>query len=123
MIPGANLFLAATRLIRPMPIQYLKFAARTQNSARQYVPTFEPEQTIYASVQAVSRNTYNELGLDFQKNYVKIFAATNVVDLGRDTSGDRFKFNGRLYQIESQTDWFIMDGWASCIAVDVGSAN
>lgn len=122
MIPGANLFLRAIRLITPTQIQYLKFLSRSVNSARLQVPVFADPISITASVQAVNRNKYQELGLDFQKKYIKIFTQTDIVDLGRDTSGDRIVFNGRLYELNSETDWFAMDGWSSCLAVDVGPA-
>jgi len=123
VIPGSNLYNRAIRLIRPTPIQYLAFVSRAQNAARQWVPSFAAPVEIQASVQAVPRSSYNDLGLDLQKNYVKVFASVNVVDLDRDTSGDRFIFDGRLYQIEDQNTWYLRDGWASCTAVDVGPAS
>lgn len=122
MIPGANLFRAATRIIATSTIQYLKANGRTQNSARQFIASFDAPEPLQASVQAVSRNKYQQLGLDFQKRYIKIFAAQDIIDLGRDTSGDRIIFNGRLYELNSETDWFVVDGWASCLAADVGPA-
>ncbi len=122
MIPGSNLLRSALRLIKPTQILYLQATGRTQNAVKQFVATFADPVPLMASVQAVNRDTYNELGLDFQKNYIKVFASKNIVDLGRDTSGDRLIFNGKLYQIESQVDWFVMDGWASCLAVYVSPA-
>lgn len=121
MIPGSNLFIAASRLIQPTPIQYYSFANRAVNAARQWVPSYAAPVTLQASVQAVPRNSYQKLGLDFQNNYVKVFAAANIIDLGRDTSGDRFVFDGNLYQIESENSWFLRDGWASCIAIELGA--
>jgi hypothetical protein len=123
LIPGSNLYLQAIRLIKPQPIQYLKFLSRSQNAAKQWVALFSDPVEVIASVQAVARSSYNELGLDFQKNYVKVFAAIDIVDLARDTAGDRFTYNGKMYQIEDQRTWFQMDGWASCTAVEVGPAG
>jgi hypothetical protein len=122
VIPGSNLFLRAIRLIKPTTIQYLKFSGRTQNTARQWVSAFETAIPIQASVQAVSRSSYTDMGLDFQKNYIKVFAAIDLVNIKRDSSGDRFIYNGMMYQIEDQNTWFLLDGWASCIAVEVGVA-
>lgn len=119
-IPGSNLFNRASRLIRRNPIQYYPFVSRVKNQARQWVSTFGPMQTILASVQAVPRDTYVQLGLDLQRNYVAVFAAIDVVDLERDSSGDQFVFDGSVYQIESQNTWFLRDGWAECIAVEIG---
>jgi hypothetical protein len=120
VIPGSNLFLRASKLISRNPINYWPYLSRVKNASRQWVSTFGPVQVIYASVQAVSRDTYVQLGLDFQRNYVTVFAAINVVDLVRDSSGDQFVFDGKIYQIESQNTWFLRDGWAECMAVEIG---
>jgi hypothetical protein len=120
MTPGSNLFLRALRLIKPTEVDYLAANGRTLNTARQWVPQFAAPVTIKASVQVVARSAYHNLGLDFQKNYIKIFVAAHFVNLARDTSGDRFVVNGKAYQINDQNDWFVQDGWASCMAVEVG---
>ena len=101
----------------------MPFVSRTQNAARQWIPTFATAFTLPCSVQAVDRSAYKELGLDLQKNYLRIFAAKDIIDLTRDASGDRFVYNSKLYQIESQKPWFLIDGWAACIAVEVGAAS
>lgn len=123
MIPGSNILLQAMRLIKPTTVQYFRTTGRTQNTARQWVPSFADPIALQASVQAVNRASYENLGLDFQKNYIKIFAAIDAVDIERDSSGDRFIFNGRFYQMDSQNSWFAIDGWMSCLAIDVGPAT
>ena len=118
--PGSNLFKEAIKLIKPTRIQYYKWNGRTLNPVKQWISSYEDAITIKASVQAVSRGVYQQFGLDLQKQYIKFFAPVDFFDLSRDTSGDKVVFNGRLYQINSQTDWFVQDGWASCLAVDLG---
>lgn len=122
-IPGSNLYARASRLIQQNKIEYFPFVSRVKNAARQWVSTFGPVQTIPASVQSVPRDSYVQLGLDFQKNYVNVFAAINVVDLARDSSGDQFVFDGKVFQIESQNTWFLRDGWAECMAVELGAGT
>lgn len=73
-----------------------------------------------ASVQAVPRDTYVRMGLDLQRNYVSVFASVDAIDLERDAQGDRFVFDGSEYQIESENSWFLRDGWAECLAVEIG---
>lgn len=94
-----------------------------KNAARQWVATFGPAQAMAASVQSVPRETYVALGLDLQRNYVTVFAAADIVDLQRDSSGDQFVSDGVIYQIESQTSWYLRDGWAECFAVEIGKGN
>lgn len=118
--PGSNLFKRAIKLIKPTTIQYFKYDGRTLNDVKQWISTFAAPTDITASVQAVPRSVYKQFGLDLQKQYIKFFAPVDFFDLSRDTAGDKVVFNGRLYQINSQTDWFVQDGWASCLAADVG---
>ena len=120
MIPGANLLNAAFGMIAAQGFEYQPYQARTINAVGLYETTYGPRVTLPGSIQAVARNVYQEYGLDLQKNYATIFVSRDVLDLTRDTSGDRVFWNGRAYQIISQTDWFNIDGWVSFLAVDTG---
>ena len=115
--PGSNIFKRASKLIKLQTIQYYAATGRTPNAARQWVPAFAAAAPLRASVQMVPRSSYADLGLDFNKVYVNIFAAANLVDLQRDTSGDRFIWAGDLYQMQNENSWFVQDGWASALAV------
>lgn len=120
MNPSSNLFLRAIRLIKPTTIDYMKYKGRTLNAARQWVPEYELPVKITASVQTVNKNAYTQLGLDLQKNYVKIYIAGSLVGLERDSAADRFRYNGREFQTDSENNWYTQDGWSSCIAVELG---
>jgi hypothetical protein len=120
VIPGSNLFNRAARLIRLSPVDYYAQAARSINATGQWIATYNPAVPLPASVQAVPRDTYVQKGLDLQRNYVTVFAAVDAVDLERDAQGDRFVFDGREYQLESENSWYLRDGWAECLAVEIG---
>ena len=122
MTQGSNILTDVFKTIDPVQVQYLAFMSRELNMARQWVPMFALPVPAWGYVQAVKKTKYSEFGLDWQRNYVKIFVAMNIVDLDRDSAGDRFTWNGRLYQMVDDTNWFIQDGWASCMAVDIGIA-
>ena len=122
-IPGSNLLRQANKLIRFQTIQYRRSAGRVQNEVKQWVSAFNPSFDLKASVQMVPRAHYTQFGLDFQRSYVKVFAPINIVDLERDSTGDQLVWGGRTYQLESQNTWFLQDGWASCLAVDIGKAE
>lgn len=117
MIPGFNLLRVANRAIRFQPIAYMRDGGRTTDATGRFVTTRSPAITLMASVQAVKRDKYHDMGLDFQKEYVKVFASLDVIDIGRDESGDQFVFGYKLFQIESETNWYVQDGWASCLCV------
>lgn len=117
--PGSNLLKRASKLIKFQTVQYYAASARTLNAARQWVPGFSAATPLRASVQAVNRSSYAEMGLNFNSFYVQVYASLNMVDLERDSSGDRFIYNGDLYQMENGQSWFAQDGWATCLAVRV----
>lgn len=119
MNPGSNLLSEAFGLIGTSIIQYRHFASREVNEIGQWVTTYTEFADVEASVQSVNRSTYVQFGLDLQKEYVAVFACIDVIDLARGLSGDQFKFDGTLYQMESQTTWFVRDGWVEAFAVAV----
>lgn len=121
LTPGQNLLKRASRLIKFLPISYYKSTGRALNDARQYVPTFGAAETISASVQAVNKVRYAQMGLDFAKFYVQVWASLSIIDLQRDSSADRFIWNGDLFQMENGMTWFAQDGWAQCLAIRIKS--
>ena len=120
-VPGSNLLSAALGLIASQPVQYLQNTGRATNSAGVQIATFAPAITVsQGSVQPVPRSRFQVLGLSMEKSYVTWFVSRNVVGLERDYSGDRIQYAGRVYQLESETEWFHQDGWISVICVDIG---
>jgi len=117
--PGSNLYRRASKLIRQGTVQYYPFLSRQLNAARQWAPTFDTPFPLRCNVQAVPRNSYSDMGLDFNAFYVQIYASLNIVDLQRDSSGDRFIWNGDWYQMKDGESWFEQDGWATALAVRV----
>ncbi|WYC18583.1 putative structural protein [Pseudomonas phage vB_PaeM_H24-1] len=123
MIPGANLLRMAFGVIGTQIVKYRKFEQRVKNDQAQYVSMFEEPFDLAASVQRVRRDQYVQFNLEFQRNYVLIFANFEMVDLDRDVAGDQFLWTGRVFQLESQGSWFYQDGWGVCLAVDIGAAK
>ena len=119
MIPGVNLLNVARQLIKFQEVMYMADQGRVLDDVGQWVTSYANPVGLMASVQAVKRDKYAELGLEFQKKYVKIFASIDAIDINRDETGDRFIFGRELYQIESQTTWYVQDGWCSCLCVAI----
>jgi hypothetical protein len=119
-IPGMNLLDMALTLIAHQSITYYEFAGRTQNSVGQDVTTYDLPKTIVGSFQPIPRNLYQQYGLDFQKDYYTFYTSNDVIDVGRDVSGDQIAFNGERFQCESDVAWFQMDGWVGVICVHIG---
>lgn len=122
-IPGSNLLKQALKVIKPTTVKYVKFNGRVQNALRIWADQYSSPVDLTASVQAIARDKYQDLGLDLQKNYIKMWASADLIDLKRDYSGDYFIYGGVKYKLNNQTNWFIQDGWASAIAIDIGAAQ
>lgn len=114
--PGSNLLKRARKLIKFGSVQYYATTGRTMNTARQWIASFGEAATLSASVQAVPRANYQKEGLDFNKFYVRVWASLAMVALDRDTSGDRFIYNGDLYAFADGENWFQQDGWSTVLA-------
>lgn len=119
MIPGQNLLNMALSVIARQTVAYFKFSSRALNDVGQDVTVYDAPVNIVGSLQAVPRNLYDQYGLDLQKTYVILYTSTNVLDIGRDVSGDQIEFNGVRYQCESDTDWFPLDGWDAVLCVQI----
>ena len=122
-VPGQNILLIALGAIARTPVAYYKDLGRTTSATGRDVTQFADVVIIEDSqVQAVPRNRYENMGLDYQKDYVTWFVANNVIDLKCDVSGDQMTWNGKRYQLVSETDWFAMDGWTYVLCVQIGTA-
>lgn len=119
MVPGSNLLNRALRLIGAQAVQYSVFTGRSINSIGLMVPSFAAPVAVVGSVQPVPRNIVQELGLDWQKNYVTFYTSHFVNDVARDQTGDHFAFNGKTWQVLSKTDWTPIDGWSNPMCIEI----
>ena len=123
MIPGANLLGMAARLIRLQPVEWRRNRGAIQvDGAGLDESNFDPPLTIKASVQAVPRSVIVREGLDLQQNYLMVYTEKPLQDLRRDRTPDLLYFGGRVYNVESNTSWKLMDGWLGAIVIDTGPA-
>lgn len=122
-VPGSNLLNMALRHIKPQsPTMWRKFLSKTKNAQGIDVPTYAAAVEIVASVQAVQRTLYNQLGLDRQKKYVTIYTTTPLTDVERDGMGDMIEYGGVTYLVQSLTKWADQDGWSQGICIEVPAA-
>lgn len=123
MIPGQNLLNMCLTVIAQQTIQYYQFVSRTPNAVGQDVTTYASVINLVGSWQPVPRKLYRIYGLDLQKDYFTFYTSNNLLDITRDVSGDQISFMGRRYQVESDNDWFQLDGWKGVLCVDLGADN
>lgn len=123
MIPGQDILRMASQLIYFQPVQYYQFESRSLNVIGQDVTTYLEAVTLWGSWQPVPRKLYLEYGLDLQRDYFTFYTSNNLLDITRDVSGDQLSFKGRRYQVESDNDWYQLDGWKGVLCCDLGADN
>jgi hypothetical protein len=123
MVPGSNLLIRALQLIASQTISYYRFISRSLNSVGQDITLYADPVTLYGSFQAVDRKLYDQYGLDLQKSYYTFYSSSNISDIGRDVSGDQLIFGGQRFQVESNNDWFKVDGWKGVLCVAIQDAG
>lgn len=119
MIPGSNILNTALSVIAKSPFNYYAFSTKTVQSNGQYLNNYAAPQALLGSVQPVPRSLYQEYGLDFDKFYQKFFVSQDVIDVSRDVSGDLIQFQGNMYQCQSVTPWYGIDGWVEVLTIQV----
>ncbi len=123
MIPGQNILNMALQIIAKQTIQYYAFVSRSLNAVGQDIATYAAVQNIVGSWQPVPRQVYVLYGLDLQKDYFTFYTSNNLLDITRDVSGDQIAYRGRRYQVESNNDWYQLDGWKGILCVGLGASN
>lgn len=119
-VPGANLLNMAMTIIREQTVQYYRFESRLLNLVGQYVTTYEAMIELVGSWQPVPRTLYASLNLSFQKDYFTFYTSNDILDITRDTSADQIEFMGKRYQVESNNDWYQLDGWKGVLCCNIG---
>jgi hypothetical protein len=119
-IPGANLLKMAFKLINKQGVIYYRAVGRTLNNVGQNITQFAPGVPLFGSFQPVPRRLYQPYGLDLQKDYYTFYASANIIDVIRNSPSDQLAFNDLRFQIESDNDWYAMDGWKGVLCVAIG---
>ena len=119
MIPGSNLLNQANRLIAFQSCELLPFASQAPNEIGVLVDTYGDPVPITGSVQAIAREVYEQLGLDFESNYIMVYTSAQVRDIGRDRSSDRLRYDGKLFKAVGDSDWMAIDGWNGALFIEV----
>lgn len=122
MIPGINILNLALSVIGRQFFDYYAYVSRTPNENGIDVTNYALPLNMSGSAQPVPRHLYAEYGLDWQKNYWTFYVSIDVIDVNRDVSGDQFFFNGKVFQCESITPWFQIDGWTAVLCIEVPNA-
>lgn len=119
MTPGSNLLALALGAIQPQTLQLRAFTSRAENAAGDTVSIFAAPVDIFGSMQPVDKKLYQQLGLNFAKNYSTLHVFGAVQPVARDRDGDIVLFGGKTWQCESDRDWSGVGEYRRVLCVEV----
>lgn len=115
-----NLLNLALRVIKKTPVSYEKFKENAPGFGGVMQPQYEEPKTVLNAIcEPLTNEMYKELGLDFQKEYFRVFMQgnANVLDGGK-PSPDRLTFNGKTWIVIKNQVWSEYDGWCEIVCVN-----
>lgn len=113
-----NVLIKALGAIPPSTLVYKKFAENKRALNGMLIPSYNAPITISnASIQPLPTKIYQMLGLDFQRDYRRVFVPTSAVSLDGQLSADIFEFDNRTWHAIGNTVWHSYDGWNELIVV------
>lgn len=114
-----NLLEAALSIIPKQTFIYTKYKGVSINDIGIKQIEYEAPVTLEGSVQAVKKDMYEKLGLDWSKRYISIHASADIRNPDNDQPApDKIGWNGKEYLVTSATEWHVQDGWNAVIAVE-----
>lgn len=115
-----NLLNTALRVIPKQTVKYYQFLSRTTNDIGRDVSNYADSVDLLGSLQAVSWDRLQFLGLDSEEEYVIFYTSNDLLNIERDTSGDQLAYQGKRYQVIGKpNDWIRQDGWNGVLCVRI----
>lgn len=118
-IPGSNLLNMALNFVANQQVEYLAFDENKTMPDGSKAPSFKEPIVMRGSFQPVNSMSKQYLGLELNENYANLYICANLLSIKRNKASDRIRFNGKLYQIVSETDWYQIDGWKEVLMIEV----
>lgn len=114
-----NLLNQALTIIPKQTFTYYKFKTVTVNTQGIKQIEYESPVELQGSVQAISQDMYEKLGLDWSKKYISVHASIDMRNTDNDQSvPDKIVWNNKEYLITKATSWYTQDGWNKIVAVE-----
>lgn len=112
-----NLLKRAQRLIPSEPVVIKKFQGFTQDDYGNNILSFSDVPISNANIIAIPSELYAQLGLDFQKEYKKVFVSYQLNGLDRQESPDKLEFYNATWTVSKSNSWSEYDGWSYAVVV------
>lgn len=112
-----NLLELALTVLPAVNFYYRHYEGETRNELGVKIPSYGQWQVCRGMVQPVQRSKYEDLGLDFAKNYINVWGTLNLKTVGLQNQPDQILWNGCLWNITAVNEWFQYNSWVNVTAV------
>lgn len=100
------------------PFLYYKYLGNELKAGRD-IPLFADPIPMEGSVQAVSNKTYEQLGLDLNKNYKTVFSTALIASMAEEIQPDRIVYENRTYEVVENKNWYETNGYTKVLVVEL----
>lgn len=121
----------ALRIVPTTTFEYRLYAGESTNSIGNAIATYgewiraegniQPGLTFSFNARGISNpgDIMKQLGLDQSKEIVTVFAyGLNLHNVHEQNQPDQIRYNGKIYNIWSISNWLEYDGWKSLICIE-----
>jgi hypothetical protein len=119
VILGGNILNLALSRIGTDTITYYQYVSRVNNASGIKVASYAAPVPMQGSMQAVPHTMLAMLGLDLGRDYAMFYTQSTVNDLERNSAPDQYSYGGHRYEVVSNTDWNMPQGFTGVLAVRI----
>ena len=123
-----NILDIASKIIPRQKIQYRKYIEDEVNEYGVVIQKFSEWKDILAHVQPgiissfggknINERMYHEMGLDWSRNYITVWAKVDVNTTVLNKAADQFNVNGKIFNAVMTADWIEFNGWKRIFCVE-----
>ena len=112
-----NLLEQALSVLPAVNFYYRLYEGETRNELGVKIPSYGQWLSCRGMVQPVNRSKYEDLGLDFAKNYINVWGTLNLKTVGLQNQPDQILWNSCIWTITAVNEWFQYNNWVNVTAV------
>lgn len=114
-----NLLEVALGILPKQPVKYLKYLGNEINELGVSRPNFADAIELMGSVQVPELSLYQDLGLNLEKNYRKIYVSADIRGNEKQPMPDRFVFANSTWEVVKNSPWYEYNSWCGVLVVEI----
>ena len=112
-----NLLNKALTVIPKQSFIWKQFLSNSINEFGVKVPVYGEPIECKGSIQRIELGLYQQLGLDFARDYRAIYGSYNLEGIEKKEQPDIVIFSGAIWSIVKDSPWYDYNGWNGVLVV------